>query len=78
MEHYRRTAHTRFDIEFNLVGITKYRGKLTRSASEGSGGYTLVGASGWYGLWASQVGTTLGTGLSSRRVLRKRTITSLF
>ena len=25
MEHYRRTAHTRFDIKFHLVWITKYR-----------------------------------------------------
>src|SRR3954468_17947129 len=28
MEHYRRTAHTRFDIKFHLVWITKYRKKL--------------------------------------------------
>ena len=25
MEHYRRTAHTRFDIKFHLVWVTKYR-----------------------------------------------------
>jgi putative transposase len=30
MEHYRRTAHTRFDIKFHLVWITKYRKKLLR------------------------------------------------
>jgi putative transposase len=30
MEHYRRTAHTRFDIKFHLVWITKYRKKLSR------------------------------------------------
>jgi REP element-mobilizing transposase RayT len=30
MEYYRRTAHTRFDIKFHLVGITKYRKKLLR------------------------------------------------
>ena len=30
MEHYRRTAHTRFDIEFHLMWITKYRKKLLR------------------------------------------------
>jgi putative transposase len=28
MEHYRRTAHTKFDIKFHLVWITKYRKKL--------------------------------------------------
>jgi putative transposase len=28
MEHYRRTAHTRFDIKFHFVWITKYRKKL--------------------------------------------------
>ena len=27
MEYYRRTAHTRFDIKFHLVWITKYRKK---------------------------------------------------
>src|SRR3954451_11045434 len=31
MEHYRRTAHTRFDIKFHLVWITKYRKKLLRA-----------------------------------------------
>jgi putative transposase len=31
MEHYRRTAHTRFDITFHLVWITKYRKKLLRA-----------------------------------------------
>ena len=30
MEPYRRTAHTRFDIKFHLVWITKYRKKLLR------------------------------------------------
>src|SRR5438445_497215 len=30
MEHYRSTAHTRFDIKFHLVWITKYRKKLIR------------------------------------------------
>ena len=30
MEHYRRTAHTRFDIKFHLVWITKYRKKSLR------------------------------------------------
>jgi putative transposase len=30
MEHYRRTAHTRFDIKFHLVWITKYCKKLLR------------------------------------------------
>jgi putative transposase len=30
MEHYCRTAHTRFDIKFHLVWITKYRKKLLR------------------------------------------------
>ena len=30
MEHYRRTAHTRFDIKFHLVWITKYRKKFLR------------------------------------------------
>jgi putative transposase len=28
MEHYRRTAHTRFDLKFHLVWNTKYRKKL--------------------------------------------------
>jgi putative transposase len=28
MEHYRRTAHTRFDIKFHFVWITKHRKKL--------------------------------------------------
>jgi putative transposase len=31
MEHYRRTAHTRFDIKYHLVWITKYRKKLLRA-----------------------------------------------
>ena len=31
MEHYRRTAHTRFDIKFHLVWITKYRKKLLQA-----------------------------------------------
>jgi putative transposase len=30
MEHYRRTAHTKFDIRFHLVWITKYRKRLLR------------------------------------------------
>src|SRR3954462_10825506 len=30
MEYYRRTAHTRFDIKFHLVWITKYRKRLLR------------------------------------------------
>src|SRR6185437_6723530 len=30
MEHYRRTAHTRFDIKFHPVWITRYRKKLLR------------------------------------------------
>ncbi len=30
MEYYRRTAHTRFDIKFHLVWITKYRKKLLK------------------------------------------------
>ena len=30
MEHYRRTAHTHFDIKFHLVWITKYRKKFLR------------------------------------------------
>jgi putative transposase len=30
MEHYRRTAHTRFDIKLHLVWITKYRKKLLK------------------------------------------------
>jgi putative transposase len=31
MEHYRRTGHTRFDIEFHPVWITRYRKKLLRA-----------------------------------------------
>src|ERR1700729_2468762 len=30
MEHYRRTAHTKFDIKFHLVWIPKYGKKLLR------------------------------------------------
>jgi putative transposase len=30
MDHFRRTAHTRFDIKFHLVWITKYRKTLLR------------------------------------------------
>jgi putative transposase len=30
MEHYRRTAPTKFDIKFHLVWITKYRKKLLK------------------------------------------------
>ncbi len=28
MEHYRRTAHTRFDLKYHFVWITKYHKKL--------------------------------------------------
>ena len=28
MEHYRRTAHTRFDLKYHFVWITRYRKKL--------------------------------------------------
>ena len=28
MEHYRRTSHTRFDIKYHFVWITKYRKRL--------------------------------------------------
>ncbi|ODT98646.1 MAG: hypothetical protein ABS79_05545 [Planctomycetes bacterium SCN 63-9] len=31
MEHCRRTAHTRFDIKFHLVWITRYRKELLRA-----------------------------------------------
>jgi putative transposase len=31
MEHYRRTAHTRFDIKSHLVWITEYRKKLLQA-----------------------------------------------
>ncbi len=30
MEHYRRTAHTRFDIKYHLVWHTKYRKRWLR------------------------------------------------
>ena len=30
MEHYRRTAHARFDLKYHFVWITKYRKKLLR------------------------------------------------
>jgi putative transposase len=30
MEHFRRTAHTRFDIKYHLVWITKYRKKILK------------------------------------------------
>ncbi len=30
LEHYRRIAHSQFDIKFHLVWITKYRKKLLR------------------------------------------------
>ncbi|MDD5723438.1 MAG: IS200/IS605 family transposase, partial [Syntrophales bacterium] len=30
MEYYRRTGHTRFDIKYHLVWITKYRKQLLR------------------------------------------------
>ena len=50
MEHYRRTAHTRFDLKYHFVWITKYRKKLlradvgVRSAAVGAG--HLLGAGG--------------------------------
>src|SRR5438270_2587436 len=31
MEHYRRTAHTRFDLKYHFVWITKYRKKLLQA-----------------------------------------------
>ena len=31
MEHYRRTAHTRFDLKYHFVWITKYRKKWLRA-----------------------------------------------
>jgi REP-associated tyrosine transposase len=31
MEHYRRTAHTRFDLKYHFVRVTKYRKKLLRA-----------------------------------------------
>ena len=31
MEHYRRTAHTRFDLKYHFVWITKYRKTLLRA-----------------------------------------------
>ena len=31
MEHYRRTAHTRFDLKYHFVWITQYRKKLLRA-----------------------------------------------
>ena len=30
MEHYRRTAHTRFDLKYHFVWITKYRKPILR------------------------------------------------
>ena len=30
MEHYRRTSHSRFDLKYHFVWITKYRKKLLR------------------------------------------------
>ena len=30
MEHYRRTAHTRFDLKYHFVWITKYRKRLLK------------------------------------------------
>jgi putative transposase len=44
MEHYRRTAHTRFDIKFHLVWITGYRKELLR---------------GDVGLWLRQIDRTI-------------------
>lgn len=32
MEHYRRTSHTRFDIKYHFVWITKYRKRLLSGA----------------------------------------------
>ena len=48
MEPYRRTAHTRFDLKFHLVWITKYRKKLLR---------------GDVGLRLRQIGRTIGAEL---------------
>jgi putative transposase len=31
MEHYRRTSHTRFDLKYHFVWITKYRKKLLQA-----------------------------------------------
>jgi putative transposase len=31
MEHYRRTAHTRFDLKYHFVWITKYRKELPQA-----------------------------------------------
>jgi putative transposase len=31
MEHYRRTAHTRFDLKYHFVWITKYRKRWLRA-----------------------------------------------
>ncbi len=31
MEHYRRTSHTRFDMKYHFVSITKYRKKLLQA-----------------------------------------------
>jgi REP element-mobilizing transposase RayT len=31
MEHYRRSAHTRFDLKYHFVWITKYRKKLLQA-----------------------------------------------
>jgi REP element-mobilizing transposase RayT len=31
MDHYRRTAHTRYDLKYHFVWITKYRKKLLRA-----------------------------------------------
>src|SRR3954447_23529801 len=31
MEHYRRTAHTRFDLKYHFVWITKYRKKFLQA-----------------------------------------------
>ena len=41
MEHYRRTAHTRFDIKYHFVWVTKYR-KPILSGVVGSRVRTLV------------------------------------
>jgi putative transposase len=32
MEHYRRTSHTRFDIKYHFVWVTKYRKRLLSGA----------------------------------------------
>jgi putative transposase len=31
MEYYHRTSHTRFDLKYHFVWITKYRKKLSQA-----------------------------------------------